>query len=78
MEESIIRGKEIYEEIKKVMTERSELAKACDNLQDDMGTSSMAYKILDKAYKEIDSNLTVLMNKEYKAYRHKPLSLDDF
>jgi len=62
----MIKGKDIYIEIQRAMDEKSELGKACDAVSDEMGQSSVAYKILDKAYRETEKNVNRLLSIDYE------------
>lgn len=77
-ETGVIQGKSIWERIQTLKEEKLDLARACDSVSDEMGQSSVAYKILNKAYKDSEDVLNKALNKEYTEHERKPFGLDDF
>jgi hypothetical protein len=50
LKQSILTGKFIYENLKKLYVELNELGGACDVVSDEVGQQSVAYKILRETY----------------------------
>lgn len=74
MKESKLTGRIIYDGIRKLEVEVEELAKACDQISDDLGQDTLAYKLLDKAYNEKKTELNKVLVQQYSVTIMNPFS----
>lgn len=69
MKESVLSGKQIYTEISKLQAEVDEFDKAASSVDDELGTNSIAYKMLVKAKQEKQDELDKLFNRRFTPYK---------
>lgn len=66
MKQSIVTGKYIYEEIKRIEDEALEIEKGLDTIYDEIGTDSIAYTLLKDQYENKRKELNQLFKNEYE------------
>lgn len=76
MKQSIMTGKQIYDELKKIRKDLDELGQACDLISDDLGQQHVAYVLLNKQYVEKERELRMAEAVRYVV--HEPNSSFNF
>lgn len=67
MKESVLTGKYIYDNLKKLYAELNELGEACDVVSDEVGQQSTAYKILNENYNAKKSEIKTFEERSFVA-----------